>query len=204
MTFHSQQRYSYPWGFRNSEGSTMPGMSIACVTGAEFKDNELILILAKPSTSFIRQIVVTEPIDCAASGYGRCAIGGIVPVKYDSGTPAFGDNYGFKPSQSTISKGFYGCRVLKLLDSTAKIAQVELNEITTVLGKASGSISARSSTTPGSGSMEIWYNNAGTLTDAGFSDITVKNLSASAVTSGGYIQAKLIAGEWFVDFEDCP
>lgn len=204
MTFHSQQRYSYPWGFRNSDAGVLPGMSIASITGFEFKDNELIAVLAKPSTTFSTLFAVTEPVDCAAGGYGRCARTGIVPVKYDaSGTPSFNLGWGFKPSQWTISLGFYGCTACKVLDSTEKIVAVELNPIIAIMGKAV-SISARSTTTPGTGTFEVWYNNNGTLTDGGFSDITVKNHSATAPTAGDFLQAKLIAGSFWVDFEDCP
>ena len=43
---------------------------------------------------------------------------------------------------------------------------------------------------------------SGTLTDTTI-DLTVKNLSGTAVTADAYVMARLIDGDWWVDFEDC-
>lgn len=190
----------------NDSGEEIPDASIAVIDSYDVTtDNFPLAKLKKPYATFRNQLIITGPGPVEDDAVGFFPAGGLYRVRYDSGTPAFGEGWGPKPGQWTISKGFPGCVIEGILDATNKIALVSLlSPIVTLLGKASGSITARSGTTVGTGSMEIWYNNAGTLTDAGFSDITVKNLSASAVTSGGYIQAKWIGSDWFVDFEDCP
>lgn len=199
--FYSQQRLSYPIGFRNDDAATLPGMSIACISGAEFKDNELILILEKPGTTFRNFCAITEPVDCAASGYGRCAIGGIVPVKYDSGTPAFDEGWGFKPSQWTISKGFFGCcRVMKLLDSTEKIAAVALtSQLTAFLGKVQASIAsgATTSTTASSG-YKIFTGTTGSETDAGFTTVPAAYNRGTALVANDYIWGQYVNNAWHI------
>lgn len=53
------------------------------------------------------------------------------------------------------------------------------------LGKASGAITARSGTTPGTGTVDIWQNNAGTLEATGDS-VDVVNVGI-AISSGKYV-----------------
>ena len=72
----------------------------------------------------------------------------------------------------------------------------------TRIGQADGAISARSGTTVGSGTVSIYTLVGTTLTDTTNNE-TWYNMSESAVTSGAYVQGKVVSGVVFVDFEDC-
>lgn len=72
----------------------------------------------------------------------------------------------------------------------------------TRIGKADGAISARSGTTVGSGTVSVYTLVGTTLTDTGVNE-TWYNLADAAVTSGAYVQGKVVGSVVFVDFEDC-
>lgn len=63
----------------------------------------------------------------------------------------------------------------------------------------SGGISARSSTTAGSGTVTIYYLDGTTIT-SGSRDITVYNLGTSSVSSGDYVTViqEFITGQWIL------
>lgn len=71
-----------------------------------------------------------------------------------------------------------------------------------VIGKSSGTISARSGTTPGSGSVVLYFDNSGTLTASG-ETITVKNLSSTATSSGVWVGCAYDGIDYWLDWEDC-
>ncbi len=124
-------------------------------------------------------------------------------IAYDSGSPALGEGWGPKPGQWTLSKGFPCTTIVDgIWDATDKILQGSFGLIDTLLGKASGSITARSSTTPGSGTLAIWCRIGSTLTDTTMTT-TIYNMSQEAGTSGNYMQAKMIGGDFWLDVEDC-
>ena len=73
------------------------------------------------------------------------------------------------------------------------------------VAKVGGSvITARSTTTPGTGTATLQYDNAGTLTaEAG--TVTVKNWAGTTVAANAYIVVgKDSRGTWWVLSEDCP
>ncbi|HAN97617.1 MAG TPA: hypothetical protein DCQ98_09415 [Planctomycetaceae bacterium] len=66
-----------------------------------------------------------------------------------------------------------------------------------------GTVSARSGTTPGSGTVD-WYeiDDSGLLVDTG-ENITVLNLATEPTDPDAWLQAKKVRGIWLVDFEEC-
>lgn len=79
------------------------------------------------------------------------------------------------------------------------------DKVQTIIGKASGSITARSGSAAGSGTMSLYYvDKNGTLTDSG-DTVEVVNIAGSAVTAGAFITAKLdsLSQRYVVDMEDC-
>lgn len=190
--------------FYNGTGGQIPGCSIMAVTSwSAFDDGQLYANVAQPSTTFYPTYLLSPLLPTAAGDMDSAQTGPKFLVAYDSGTPALGEGWGPKPGQWTASKGF-PCTTLvdKVYDSTNLILQGSFGPITSLLGKASGAITARSGTTPGTGTMAIWYDNGGTLTDTTMT-VTVKNISQTAVTASAYIQAKWIGSAWWVDVEDC-
>lgn len=82
-----------------------------------------------------------------------------------------------------------------------QVAYVE--GVTTSLGKAVGSITALSGTTPGTGTVDFWWiNGSGTLEATGQSE-TVSNVD-TAISSGKYVWVQQDSfGAWFVSPMQC-
>ena len=71
---------------------------------------------------------------------------------------------------------------------------------------ATGGITARAGTTPGTGTVNVYHvNDSGVLAHYNSQTITVYNLSSAAIVAGKYVMCKrdYISWKWFVDFEDC-
>ncbi len=71
------------------------------------------------------------------------------------------------------------------------------------IGKAAGTIDARTGTTAGSGDVEIWTISGTTLTASGVTE-TWYNIASQSVAGSTFLQAKQIDGQMVIDFEDCP
>ena len=79
------------------------------------------------------------------------------------------------------------------------------DKVQTIVGKASGTITARSGAAVGTGTMALYYiDKDGTLTDSG-DTVAVVNIASTSVTSGNHITAKLdsLSERFVVDMEDC-
>ena len=79
------------------------------------------------------------------------------------------------------------------------------DKVQTIIGKANGSIDARSGSAVGTGVMSLYYvdkNDA--LVDTG-DTVAVVNIASSSVAAGAYITAKLdsLSQRFVVDMEDC-
>lgn len=75
----------------------------------------------------------------------------------------------------------------------------------TYAGQASGSISARSGSTLGTGTVNLYYiDSSGAWTTTGAS-VPVYNIAASATALNAYVTIKRLAGsdKWVLDMEDC-
>ena len=80
-----------------------------------------------------------------------------------------------------------------------------VEEMQTAVAKAGASgVTARSGTTVGTGIVSIYYIDGSTFTDTG-EDVSVLNMSATAVANNAYITIKRcsLSDAWIVDAEDC-
>lgn len=80
-----------------------------------------------------------------------------------------------------------------------------VDQVQTAVAQATAyGITARSGSTAGFGQAEVWYIDDGILTRS-FSELTVYNMSASAITAGVFITIKRCSldEDWIVDAEDC-
>ena len=71
---------------------------------------------------------------------------------------------------------------------------------------ATGGITARAGTTPGTGTVNVYHvNDSGVLAHYNSQTITVYNLSSAAIVADKYVMCKrdYVSWKWFVDFEDC-
>ena len=75
----------------------------------------------------------------------------------------------------------------------------------TAIGYTTGGISARTGTTAGTGTIDVYYRTqAGVLTDTG-ENLAVYNIADAAVGSSSYVMIKrsAMSGFWYVDFAEC-
>lgn len=75
----------------------------------------------------------------------------------------------------------------------------------TAIGYTTGGISARTGTTAGTGTIDVYYKTqAGVLTDTG-ENLAVYNIADAAVGSSSYVMVKrsAMSGFWYVDFAEC-
>lgn len=73
------------------------------------------------------------------------------------------------------------------------------------IGKCDSTVTARSGTTPGTGTVSLYtINGSGTLVDTTY-NVTAKNLSATATASGAYVMMKRdpFSRTFWLDMEDC-
>ena len=100
-------------------------------------------------------------------------------------------------------------RILQQLDGgiQARNPSIDSNDPWTMIGVvATGGITARAGTTPGTGTVNVYYvNDSGTLAHYNSQTITAYNLSSAAIVAGKYVMCKrdYVSWNWFVDFEDC-
>jgi hypothetical protein len=155
-------------------------------------------VIEKPGTTLRLEYLFNGPGVLTTGRYGTGYRG---PMMLCKTSPTIDQCFGPKPGQWELELGYPTVAVMdgiRISSGSIYIGDGEPRKITTLLGKATSSITARSGTTPGSGTFEIWGNLAGTLTDLGFSDITIKSDRATTVASGEYIQVNFIEGEWWL------
>jgi hypothetical protein len=78
-------------------------------------------------------------------------------------------------------------------------------EVQTAIAKTTGGISARSGTTAGSGTVDVYYlTSAGVLTNTG-KTVSAYNIAGGNVNGSTFITIKRVEGSpfWVVDMEDC-
>lgn len=75
---------------------------------------------------------------------------------------------------------------------------------TAFIAKTGSAIAAMASSTPGSGTVTLYYiDSDGDLVSAGTS-VTAFNIANGEVAGDTFIQVKLCSGKWIIDFESCP
>lgn len=164
----------------NAAGETIPAYSVVALDTGSTTDGRLHMAAKKPSTTFYRAYGFTCSVDSSSPG----KVGVILEtglVKYDSGTPAYGEGWGVKPGQYTVSKGYPGFICLGIADATNKIMLAQFAPLMTLLGKSTGSISAGSSS-----AYKIYAGTPGSESDAGFTSVPT-----------AYFRTAIASGKWF-------
>lgn len=76
---------------------------------------------------------------------------------------------------------------------------------TAYVAKTGGSpIAALTSTTPGSGTVTLYAINDSGVLESLSETVTAYNIASGEVAADTWIQIKLCAGKWVIDFESCP
>ncbi len=112
----------------NSAAETIPPLSIARIVIGAVHDGIYHLGAAKPSSWFGNSYGLTtrRPI-AVGKKLGLIVEVGFVTYDDGDGTPVVGEGWGPKPDQWTIAKGFPGCTILGVYDTSNKIALVSLD-----------------------------------------------------------------------------
>lgn len=133
--------------FKNANANTCPAYGVLPLTGITLDTGMPFYFTAdRPGTTFYRYFIVNGPNEVAQNevGYGYIVNGSqnrVCIAAYDSGSPACGEEWGPKPSQFTLSKGYPGCfTVLGILDSTNKWMLGYLHPVLNVFGMSQGAI----------------------------------------------------------------
>lgn len=191
--------------FRNDSGETIPAGGIMRKTGTELVDGALTYVMNKPTTSeYNPPWYVNLGRDIPDDDHGWCSTfedeDGL--AYYLSGTIVVGDSWGPKGGQWNLERYYPGFFIQGNADNGLVVVKQTVPQI--ILAKAdSGGVPARSSTTVGSDSgVVVQYMNGTTIGATTFT-VTAYNLSTDAVAADAYLQLTSIAGDWFVDYEDC-
>jgi hypothetical protein len=118
------------WPIRcfDSGGQGIPACSVVAITGSgqDADGRPYITVAQATSSTLTNQVAIISRWAVAKGGYGRCAVRGVVPVAYDTGTPQTQDAWGMKAGQWTATLSDSGVLlVLGVLDSSNRIMWVQ-------------------------------------------------------------------------------
>jgi hypothetical protein len=190
--------------FYNNSGSTWTAYGIGPLTGIALNTGMPYYLTAdKPGTTFYRYHIVngTDPVPAGKVGFGYIVNGShnrLCIAAYDSGSPAAGEEWGPKPSQFTLSKGYPGCfTVLGILDSTNKWMLGYLHPINELLGKTTTSHTAGSSH-----DVNIYSGTAGS--EAIITSMVVPAYNRfHTIASGKWVSIAFINGQAYLSAGEC-
>ncbi len=189
--------------FLNNSGETVPPWGVMEVTGSTGG----IVDIRKPTTAFKRMYLVNGDSEVGNGVVGTGTwlnddLGGY--ALYETGSsPAYGEQWGAKPAQWTLSKNRPGFEIIGSVTGTGATSRVQCRQeyVKSLKGKPVGNISKGSP-----GTALIWIrSSAGTRVVSDFAAIDVKAWGA-AVTGGA--TAKICSmdwdsGEWVIGPWEC-
>jgi hypothetical protein len=185
----------------NDSGEEIPSNAIMVADAFDnAADPYNFVKVKKTSTTFNPQIIVNTarqiPTTPAAERAGFIPYQQYYTVQYDSGTPARGEGWGIKPGQWTISKGFPGCRIVGVINSTSKLALVELVPVTQLYGKCVTAISANTLAT--GNKYEIWAGTGATWADGGWTTVPDAYNRGGAIAVNDPVWLSWTGNAWFI------
>jgi len=200
------------WFEAVQDGSVeIPPFAVCEVTGAETRSEGnlsigLVLKVRRPTAANLFGCVINGPSPITTSGSRRGAVTYDSPMLalYDTAdTPAYGDSFGTQANLFTLKKGNAGFGIIGghadgrvLVERTPRVGSF-------VAQNGGSTISARSGTTAGSGTVTIFRLVGTTLTTTSRT-LTVYNMTDNTVAANAYIQCKFdMFGTAWVDVEDC-
>lgn len=190
--------------FRNDSSETMPAYGVGRITGDEDVSGRSVTKITKPDTTFSREYLVNggSTVSVGSYGFGYMMNGRKVLALYDSGTPAYGEGWGPKPNQWSLTKGYYGFTVLGNNDTSDLTTWVKGNPIERVFGKLDAALGDGETET-----VSIWATASGTEED------TTMNLTgedwfmksgATDIASGTKCKLDWMGNAWYFTLFTCP
>lgn len=191
--------------FRNDASETMPAYGVGRITGDTDVSGNSVTKVTKPDTTWSRNWLTNGTKDVAAGKYG---IGYLMDGKkrrvlYDSGTPAFGEGWGPKPSQWSLSKGYYGFDIFGNNDTDALTTYAKAKPIETLFGKLAGGTLAQG----GTQTANIWAGDGGSEAATSFTAITVRDWfmksGATAIANGKKVKIEWRLNAYYATLAEC-
>ncbi len=188
--------------FKNNAGTDCPPFSCVQITGTTQLANTSVPMYVytgdKPSTTFCRIYGVSHSITTKAGKFGFLTFDSGVRVAYDSGTPAFGEGWGPKAAQWTLSKNYpETALVIGIADSTNKYLYSDWHAINAVIGKFGSDVAKGSS-----GTFTVWTGAGGS---EAASSVTISNVYSpmGAVTASKFSTVHWVNGVPYVWTTEC-
>jgi hypothetical protein len=205
MTKHYTDLELMTWRPVKNVGSATINPREVCLvcTGGDSLDRSITAV-KQPTSTAGKTYCVNGPTPIAASRFGRACFGPVVLVKYDTGSPATDDRYGWKDGQGTVVKDSNALfNVLRVVDTTNKLM---LGAIFTsagiCIGKLDGSLSQGSYAT-----VSKWTCAGGSFSDTGDNvtayDWLMKS-GATAIASGKKVVYVMIGDTMVILEAECP
>lgn len=185
--------------FRNDSSETVPAFGCVRITGMTQRDGLPVYTGDKPSTTFQRLYLVNGPIQVAAGKYGQATFEPQY-VLVGSGTPAYAEGWGPKPSQWGIYKGYYGFTIHGDYDSDKTIVFASQYEVNAVHGVADSNISASST-----GTVSVYtYEGGTTVTDTTCNITALHRFDQSTqVSSSKRVFCSWVGTGWMITQAEC-
>ena len=166
--------------FKNDYSGEVPPYGVIALTDlTSANDAYPIWNARRPRTTLDRLYAVNSAKPVAAGGYGQCLLQGPCYVAYDFGNPAYGDGYGPRPNQFTLSKGYgHFCIVGEVINSGKKWLYGLVNQQMQYLAKTTAAVTGTSTTS---------YRVYGGTTPGSEGDLGFTTVPTAYVRGVGYI-----------------
>ncbi|HEY1603844.1 MAG TPA: hypothetical protein VGG64_29855 [Pirellulales bacterium] len=189
-------------GWRNDGSSTCPAHGVVRITGNTqigTGDPAVRIITGdQPSTTFSRLYAINSGVPVEDGDTGWLTFDSGAEVAYDTGTPAYGDGWGPKPSQWTLTKNYpETALVFGVQNATLKTLDCRWHGIEMVTGKFATGFSKGSS-----GTITLW---AGAGGSEAATSITIPNVYSQLgdVTAAKYYDVYWINGVAYCIAAEC-
>jgi len=189
---------------KNTGGEDCPSFGVVRITDQAVEEGKLVFRGTKFATTFSPEFMIAGEGGIKAGSWGLVTADTTVALMLSGSTPANGEEWGVQPSAWTLRKHFSGAVVLGGVQGTGtgQRATVRTFKPTVLWGELTGDLAYG-----GSAPFEIQYDNAGTWTDEGWSDITVYDAfmrsTDSDIVTGTFCRVEWRSNKWRVTQARC-
>ena len=182
---------------QNDNAGTAPAYAILRPTGVGLINGEMVVTVDQPNTTLARYYLVNSAATIASGATGPATLDFPTLAAFDSssGTPAYGDGWGPKPSSWKLNKAYPGFTAMGYnLGTTATLALG--HEIGRLLGKTDSTHNKSAS-----GTVSIYIGTLGSETDSTM-NVTAYNAFAN-VGSGKWVWIEWQNNGWYLTAAEC-
>lgn len=149
----------------NAASETIPAFAVLRVSGI---NSDGLIQVAKPNTNSDHNLLLNGPFDVPTSKYLSVTVPVAARALYETsdGTPANGEFWGSGNGSFKLRKAQAGVFIWGDADGESVLCTA-VTATGILVGRTQGTMTAISSTTPGTGTVEIWKFSSGTLVNTG-------------------------------------